>query len=272
MKEHTAAKKIKSGRGASISFALFILLICAVVGSIVLKAATASAGRLSELAQSDRRYYSVSSAAELIAKALDGEEVTISGKDVTVTTTTVTYEIEDENVTKTVATETNDSPAGDDPEPKIEQSGDDNTLLSLATREIVFLGNVPATYFWSSSYNPGSISNHDIEDFVLSHGEDETLADLKVDIEVKITDGRLHMILKNQTAPEDTAVYTVELFFTPSFNTESSKSSTTETTLTNITKPEGEPATEFTEITTLTETLTKTTTVSWTLSEIKKGK
>ena len=270
MKEHTAAKKIKSGRGASISFALFILLICAVVGSIVLKAATASAGRLSKLAESDRRYYSVNSAAELISKALDGEEVVISGENTSVTTTIVTYTIEDDNVEKTVANGPS-TPEGD-PTPTIKQSGDSDTILALATKEIVFRGNDPKTYFWSNSYNPGSIINHDIEDFLLSHGTDDDLADLQVDIKVKITDGRLHMILKNHTEEDDEAVYTVELFFSPSFNTESTKSSTTNTELTDIVKQEGEPATEFTETTTLTETLSKTTTVSWILSEIRKGK
>lgn len=72
-----ARAKLQSQRGASLSIALLLFLVCVVVGTVVLTAGTAAAGRLSELADMDRRYYSVTSAAELLAKELTGVPVTI---------------------------------------------------------------------------------------------------------------------------------------------------------------------------------------------------
>lgn len=64
-------KRLKSERGASLSFALFLALVCAAVCSIVLAAATASSGQFAKLGQFDQRYYSVSSAAGLFQSELD---------------------------------------------------------------------------------------------------------------------------------------------------------------------------------------------------------
>ncbi len=70
-------RKLRSRRGASITFALLIFLVCAVVGSVVLTAATAASGRMSKLAEMDQRYYSVTSAADLLAQELSNKTVTI---------------------------------------------------------------------------------------------------------------------------------------------------------------------------------------------------
>ncbi len=66
-------KKLNSERGASITWALLIFLVCAVVGSAVLVAGTAAAGRMKNLAENDQRYYAVSSAAGLLRDALSQE-------------------------------------------------------------------------------------------------------------------------------------------------------------------------------------------------------
>lgn len=63
-------QKLKNQEGASITFALLLFLVCAVVGSVVLTAGTAASGRLSELAKMDQRYYSVTSAEEFIRSIL----------------------------------------------------------------------------------------------------------------------------------------------------------------------------------------------------------
>ena len=70
-------QKLKSQTGASITFALLLFLVCAVIGSVVLTAGTAAAGRMSELAKSDQRYYSVTSAARLLRNMVENETVTI---------------------------------------------------------------------------------------------------------------------------------------------------------------------------------------------------
>jgi len=70
--------KIQSSKGASITFALLIFLVCAVVSSVVIVAGTTASGRMSQTAQTDQRFYAVSSAAELLTKAIDGQTVTVA--------------------------------------------------------------------------------------------------------------------------------------------------------------------------------------------------
>ena len=59
----TALDKLRSRKGASLTFALLAFLVCAVISAVLLASASASAGRLSNLAESDQRYYAVTSAA-----------------------------------------------------------------------------------------------------------------------------------------------------------------------------------------------------------------
>lgn len=73
--DRTIRQKLRSQRGASISFALLLFLVCAVVGSVVLVAGTTAAGRISQVAEADQRYYSVTSAAELLRKEIEGTKV-----------------------------------------------------------------------------------------------------------------------------------------------------------------------------------------------------
>lgn len=70
-------KKISSRTGASITFALLLFLVCAVVSSVILVAGTAASGRMAQLAEMDQRYYSVTSAAEFLSKKFDGKTITV---------------------------------------------------------------------------------------------------------------------------------------------------------------------------------------------------
>ena len=81
-----AQGKLRSSRGASLTMALLLFLVCAVMGSVVLAAGTAAAGRASQRAAMDQRYYAVASAAELLARELDGRTVTVVREKTTVTT------------------------------------------------------------------------------------------------------------------------------------------------------------------------------------------
>jgi len=75
-------QKLTSQSGASITYALLLFLVCAVVSSVVLAAGTAASGRMSKSVENDERYYSVTSAAEFLKKQIDGKTVTL--KTVTV--------------------------------------------------------------------------------------------------------------------------------------------------------------------------------------------
>ncbi len=65
-------QKLTSQSGASITYALLLFLVCAVVSSIVLAAGTAASGRISGSVGNDQRYYSVTSAADMLIKYFDG--------------------------------------------------------------------------------------------------------------------------------------------------------------------------------------------------------
>lgn len=64
-------KKLRSSKGASITFALLAFLVCAVISAVLLASASAASGRASKLAETDQRYYAVTSAAQLFCDALE---------------------------------------------------------------------------------------------------------------------------------------------------------------------------------------------------------
>ena len=73
--------------------AILLFMVCAVIGGIILAAATAAAGRISQMAEMDKRYFNVTSAAELLAHKLEDQEVTID-RTKTYTVTTNEYGVE----------------------------------------------------------------------------------------------------------------------------------------------------------------------------------
>ena len=104
-------RKLRSRRGASITFALLLFLVCAVVSSVVIVAGTAAAGRMSRLAEMDQRYYAVTSAAELLCNDIADKTAVVE----TVSTTTKTGDGE--------PTTTSEPPA-------LAKDGDGNTVSS----------------------------------------------------------------------------------------------------------------------------------------------
>lgn len=70
-------RKLRSRTGASITFALLLFLICAVLSSVILAAATSASGRMSQMAETDQRYYAVTSASELLKDMLHEQKVSI---------------------------------------------------------------------------------------------------------------------------------------------------------------------------------------------------
>ena len=65
------SKKLRSSKGASLTFALLAFLVCAVISAVLLASASAATGRLSNLAETDQRYYAVTSAAQLFCDTLE---------------------------------------------------------------------------------------------------------------------------------------------------------------------------------------------------------
>lgn len=86
--------KLRSDKGASITFALLIFLVCAIVSSAVIVAATTAAGRLSTMDEMDERYYAVTEACELLCDTFDGQTVN------------ATYTLKDDGSVDTITTDT----------------------------------------------------------------------------------------------------------------------------------------------------------------------
>lgn len=68
-------RKIEDRSGASLSVALLFFLVCAIVGSILITAASVSVGRLKNIELGEQDRYAVDSAMELIAENMKGGEV-----------------------------------------------------------------------------------------------------------------------------------------------------------------------------------------------------
>lgn len=70
--------KLRSRMGASITFALLLFLVCTVLSSVIIVAATAASGRMSKIAETDQRYYAVTSAAVLLKDMIADPDKPIS--------------------------------------------------------------------------------------------------------------------------------------------------------------------------------------------------
>jgi len=66
-------KKIKSESGASLVLAILVFLICALVGSTILAAATASSGTLTTTSKNDKSTYTLISAEKLFVQSFDNK-------------------------------------------------------------------------------------------------------------------------------------------------------------------------------------------------------
>lgn len=73
--------RIRSNSGATILLALLFFLLCALAGSIILSAGSAAAGRISGLKETEQSFYSVTSAAQVIREAIEGQEFQAYSED-----------------------------------------------------------------------------------------------------------------------------------------------------------------------------------------------
>lgn len=122
-------RKIESQKGASITFALLIFLVCAIVSSAVIVAATTAAGRLSTMDEMDERYYAVTDACELLCDIFDGKTVTVTVK---------TEQVDGSEVT--TATAVADNPILKDATEKLMEGANDDILPEGLTQPVEIEG------------------------------------------------------------------------------------------------------------------------------------
>lgn len=265
-------KKLKSENGASISFALLLFLVCATAGAVVLAAGTAAAGRLSQMVNMDKRYYSASSAAALLAKEIEGKKVTIvrSLTEVVVTETkhkegsTSTRKEEHTLTYKTIVNGTTIAEKTVGPEPtRPTYAGDPvNITSSFLTKQACYLmfegGNCNTDVAMSQNF--GLRTEKKLEPLTLSGTGDLAAVTINGKATLNI-DGSLDFEIGSEV---DGATYTLILRMIPNINESPSSSMTSEPFYS--TEPDG----SYIERITTTETTTITSTISWDVESIQK--
>lgn len=71
-------RKLRSNRGASITFALLIFLVCAIVSGVVIVAASTAGGRMSGMKETDQRYFAATAAAHVLQDIFDDKTVVVN--------------------------------------------------------------------------------------------------------------------------------------------------------------------------------------------------
>jgi len=254
-------KKLRSGKGASITFALLLFLVCSVVGTVVLTAGTAAAGRIADIKEYDQRYYSASSAAELLINLIDGQSVTVVRTQTATSTTTVTsVETTDSEGNKTLSVNT--STTG----PYYSYSAGFSDGVSSTGKDLLHdsayllaCGSLTPTLsdIWSSdgiilSSSVSEVLKMNHPDSVSVDGTSVDLGDLDISIDKTLsTDGDLTFTISSS----DSNAYTLKLVFTADVeNTSGNPVTTTSGSSDNYTE---------------TTVTTKTTAVTWTFSTLK---
>ncbi len=279
-------RKLRSGRGASLLAALLLFLVCSVIGIVVLTAATAAAGRASKLAENDQRYFSVSSAAELLAQELSGKTVTINREKVTERTQTtnvyfetgkepepwptkwkVTYSTEIKGGGSQPEDKSSET-EGEEPQAIPAESGSDislegrSFLTELAIRLLFGSGRCNNDAAFERSFADSGFEGYAAEGSLKMNPDNQT----ELQIEGKYwlrNDGMLFIELSN-AEPGSGDSFTLVLTLRPEFsNTYKEKSHTDPPTITYSTDASGENVTGYKKEEITQNTETKTASVTW---------
>ena len=285
--------KIRSNRGASLIFALLLFLVCTVIGSVVLAAGTASAGRMSKLGESDQRYYSVTSAAQLLAKELTDKEIRIVRT--CQETNTTEYELENDKLTpkagfpeKTYAYETtlyrrNTTDTGEyifesenpsiysykeikkvtDPDQPFYSTTDERSFLSERAVNYLF-GSQNCNNDTAMGLSFSSSENEESGTFTMEHSNNNEILKITGKYNVE-KDGTIILTLWYKTR-EESPNFSLVITLQPEFHE-------TERTFTDNTdsSPKPDPDSPGSYIATTVTTTIKTSDVTWKLGTITKN-
>ena len=278
--------KLRSQTGASITISLLLFLICAVVGSVVLAAGTTAGGRFSKLSEMDQRYYSVSSAAELLGQELDGQKVTIVRTAKNTKTETTQYTIDTSDGVNTVTAGKPDSSNKYDfstivfensdkanpsfssvDEGKDEDYKDVEGFQNLKTGLSFLTACALNLLFGGNPCNTVAAMDYVVEheqgktDFTLTHGTTgKEYLNIKGKYEIR-SDGTLIFTMQNDNG-SDPYIMRLTMNAVVKESEETSSDSDSETT---------DIGAGFTETVTTTTTSIKTTEITWTYGGIEKA-
>ena len=231
-------QKLISSKGASITFALLLFLVCAVVGSVVLAAGTAASGRFSKLAESDARYYSVTSAVDLLRDSFDGATASKTEVTKTILTETTVYPAE---------TLSSDSRPDEDGYVPDSFTGDGIFLDAIKSLGVASSRNFSLVHSFSGEYS-GYVDS------------------MKVSVKEQLK-ANGDIVLTVSSGSED-EMFAVDLTFEAKKS--ESSSSITEEISTSVT---GDPSTspDFSKVVVSRVTETKVTAVEWNLTSIRRS-
>ena len=286
--------KIRSNRGASLIFALLLFLVCTVIGSVVLAAGTASAGRMSKLGESDQRYYSVTSAAQLLAKELTDKEIRIVRT--CQETNTTEYELENDKLTpkagfpeKTYAYETtlyrrNTTDTGEyifesenpsiysykeikkvtDPDQPFYSTTDERSFLSERAVNYLF-GSQNCNNDTAMGLSFSSSENEESGTFTMEHSNNNEILKITGKYNVE-KDGTIILTLWDDMTGAGSQHFSLVITLQPEFHE-------TERTFTDNTdsSPKPDPDSPGSYIATTVTTTIKTSDVTWKLGTITKN-
>lgn len=253
-------------RGASILLALFLMLVCMAVGVVILSAGVAAGGRKSRIADMDRRFFSVDSAASIFRELIEEQSVTVVREKETVKTTVYPITVKDDDTKirgegkSTTSDPTYDAYFSSTAGTKTTALGNAAEISFLAEITKDLLGNsldAADVYMLENLPNMTEAKTHTYQ---LSHdtsaaGVDKTL--LTVDAVIFIdVNGDMTVTLTSKDADSKDA-YSVKMLFGLSLDSRSSKNVETDTP-----RISGS-GTSYKETIDKTTTETKTDTFTW---------
>lgn len=181
--------KLQSKRGASITFALLLFLVCSVVSIVVVVAGSAAAGRMSQRAETDQRYYAVTSAVELLCNDFKGMKVTVEYSKAPSAT----------NVPESAVSVTKIVPESDSTETDVK---DNYTVLAEASKQLVYKIANP---------DPGTVTTSPDDTLTLTGGPEGAALGCAIKEYVK-RDGRVIFEVSNAKVESATkqSIYTLQ--------------------------------------------------------------
>lgn len=268
--------KLRSRKGASLTFALLAFLVCAAVGAVLLTAATASSGRISKLAESDRRYYAVSSAAQLFCDALDGQSYTIKRTKTDIHGIEITYTTDPTTLIETKGTAPYTPDGGGESYEytiKLPMDNPGGTYVSIDSLASKSLLTELALYYVFGSQTvytdygavPGAadpIEPWDMEVSLAGEGVDTSGLAVKVHVQ-PMKNGSVKLTFSNKVGDP----YQMTVLLQAAVQDDSSNPMKTSKTEVSI---HSDPNVDYvyTERQKITDTYVKTTTITWTVAEI----
>jgi len=251
-------EKLKSQTGASLSLALLLFLVCAAVGSVVLTAGTGAAGRLSRMAETDQRYYAVTSAARVFNDLLENDETAVTLERVkSVTDTVITKYNADGSIIDGYPSKTDGTPVYSARILVDEEETNISDLGVISQLALSLYGIDSGTTIDATIWEKGPTDTDEFpKTYTLQFQAEDAVINTKVEFEYK--QGKLTVTLTDEI--DDSDHYALVISAEPVF-TENTSVKTTETS-----SFEGQKETKR-----VTTTTTKTSVLKWDVTGIEKA-